>query len=425
MEFIKKIASHELVSGSFYLFLGSIIANFLAFILNWFLARNLSYADYAIFASLLSLITLAAIPANSINTIIVKFATDYFVTNQTGKLKHLYTYFLKSILLICLFIVGLGVVLANPLASYLNLNNSLYILISAIAIATFYLNTLNMGFLQGLLKFNFISFLNISGGIFKLLFGIVLVVLGYRAFGGLWAVFFMTFGMFLVAFMPLRKILSAHESDKKIPNQTKTLLKYAIPAFIAVLFMTSFTSTDVILVKHFFEPHVAGFYAGMSLIGKVIFYFTFPIPLAMFPLLVKRKAMGKKFMNLFYLAVGLVMLPSVLITIFYFLFPNLVINIFLGGRDYLYLSKFLGIFGLYLTIFSLVNVCVNFFLSLNYTRVYIPVVTAAVMQIILIYIYHNTFLEVIWVSMLTSVSLLVVLIALIYIKYIRAQTPIK
>ena len=166
MEFIKKIATHELVSGSFYLFLGSIIANFLAFILNWFLARNLSYADYAIFASLLSLITLAAIPANSINTIIVKFATDYFVTNQMGKLKHLYAYFFKSILFICVLIVGLGVVLANPLARYLNLNNSLYILISAIAIATFYLNTLNMGFLQGLLKFKFISFFNISGGIF-------------------------------------------------------------------------------------------------------------------------------------------------------------------------------------------------------------------------------------------------------------------
>ncbi len=425
MEFIKKIATHELVSGSFYLFLGSIIANFLAFILNWFLARNLSYADYAIFASLLSLITLAAIPANSINTIIVKFATDYFVTNQMGKLKHLYAYFFKSILFICVLIVGLGVVLANPLARYLNLNNSLYILISAIAIATFYLNTLNMGFLQGLLKFNFISFLNISGGIFKLLFGIVLVVLGYRAFGGLWAVFFMTFGMFLVAFMPLRKILSAHDSGEKIPNQTKKLLKYAVPAFIAVLFMTSFTSTDVILVKHFFEPHVAGFYAGMSLIGKVIFYFTFPIPLAMFPLLVKRKAMGKRFMNLFYLSLVLVIVPSILITIFYFLFPNLVINIFLGGRDYLYLSKYLGIFGLYLTIFSLVNVCVNFFLSLNYTKVYVPVVVAAVMQIVLIYIYHNNFLEVIWVSLISSSILLAVLFILIYLNYIKAQTPIK
>ncbi len=417
MEFIKKVAAHELVSGSFQLFLGSIIANFLAFILNWFLARNLSYADYAIFASLLSLITLAAVPASSINTIIIKFATDYFITNQTGKLKHLYTYFFKLILLICIFIVGLGAVLANPLASYLNLNNSLYILISAIAIATFYLNTLNMAFLQGLLRFNFMSFLNISGGFFKLLFGIALVVLGYRAFGGLWAVFFMTFGMFLVAFVPLRKILLVHESDKKIPNQTKTLLKYAVPTFITVLFMTSFTSTDVILVKHFFEPQVAGFYAGMSLIGKVIFYFTFPIPMVMFPLLVKRHTLGLEYKKLFYLALLLVFLPGMLITGFYYLFPQITINLFLGGREYLMLSKYLGIFGFYLTIFSLVNVCVNFFLSFNETKISYFVIIAAIFQITLISIFHADFYQVIYSSLATALVLLITLLTYYFKKF--------
>ena len=89
---------HELISGSFYIFLGSMFSNVLAFFLNLFLARNLSYADYAVFASLLSVITLASIPAGSINTIIVKFATDYFVKKQSEKLKRLYVVFFKFIL---------------------------------------------------------------------------------------------------------------------------------------------------------------------------------------------------------------------------------------------------------------------------------------------------------------------------------------
>jgi O-antigen/teichoic acid export membrane protein len=419
MEFIKKIIFHELVSGSFYLFTGSLLANLFAFGLNWFLARNLSYGDYAIFASLLSLITLAAIPANSLNTIIVKFSTDYFVNNQMGGLKHLYSYFLKFILVICAFIIGASLLLSIPLNYYLKLNNPLYISVSGLAIAAFYLNTLNTGFLQGLLKFKLISFLNVFGGLVKLLFGAALVMLGYKAFGGLWSVFFMTFGMFLLAFMPLRKIIASHEDLGKIKIKNKNVIKYALPAFVTVLFLTSFTSTDVILVKHFFEPHAAGFYAGMSLIGKVIFYFTFPIPLVMFPLLVKRSSIGKKYMNLFYLALLLVIVPSILITIFYFMYPDLVINIFLGGRDYLYLSKFLGIFGLYLTLFSVVNVCVNFFLSLNYTKVYIPVAIAAILQIIFIYFFHANFYQIIGVSMGITSCLLVVLGFLIYINYIR------
>ena len=96
---------HELVSGSLYIFSGSIFGNFLAFVLNLFLARNLSYADYAIFASLLSVITLAAIPSGSVNTIIVKFATDFFVKKQNDKLKTLYLLFFKFILGLSLFII--------------------------------------------------------------------------------------------------------------------------------------------------------------------------------------------------------------------------------------------------------------------------------------------------------------------------------
>ena len=93
MNLFKVFLRHELISGSFYIFVGSMIANVLAFLLNLFLARSLSYADYAIFASLLSVITLSSIPAGSINNIIVKFATGFFVNGENDKLKTLYLTF--------------------------------------------------------------------------------------------------------------------------------------------------------------------------------------------------------------------------------------------------------------------------------------------------------------------------------------------
>ena len=73
----KKFLGHELVSGTAFVFVGSITGNVLAFLFNLFLARSLTYADYGIFATLSSFITLASLPANSINTIIVKFATRF------------------------------------------------------------------------------------------------------------------------------------------------------------------------------------------------------------------------------------------------------------------------------------------------------------------------------------------------------------
>lgn len=416
MNVVNKLLRHELISGSFFIFAGSMVSNILAFFLNLYLARSLSYADYAIFASLLSVITLASIPAGSINTIIVKFATDYFVNKQNEKLKALYVMFFKFILGFSIGIALLFAVLSIPISQYLHIDNLWYVIVSGFIISVFFLSILNTAFLQSLLKFKFIAFVNAFGGALKLFFGIILVILGYKAFSGLWAIFFMTFGMYILAFLPLIKLLKT-KSSKNLTLQTSGIASYAVPAFITVLFLTSFTSTDVILVKHFFDPHLAGYYAGLSLMGKVIFYFTAPIPMVMFPLLVKRHAKGVGFNNLFYLALFLVILPSLFITSFYFINPKFVINLFLGGRDYLYVAPYLGIFALYLTVFSMVNVCVNFFLSLNKTNISFLVVFAAIAQIILIYLFHSSFYQVIGVSLAVSSLLLAFLLYVFFRNY--------
>ena len=142
------------------------------------------------------------------------------------------------------------------------------------------------------------------------------------------------------------------------------------------------------------------------MIGKVIFYFTGPIPIAMFPLIVKKHANGEKFHGLFYLSLIIVLIPSVLITIFYFIFPEFTIKLFLEKDGYVGLSPYLGLFGIFLTIFSLNNVFVNFFLSIKKTNTCLIVLFFALSQIILIYLFHNNFYQIIAVSIITSLLLL-------------------
>lgn len=410
MDLINRIIKHELVAGSFYIFLGTMVTNVLAFLLNLFLARSLTYADYAIFASLLSVITLASIPAGSLNTIIVKFATDYHTKNEIDKFRLLYSKFFRFIFGISFLMFLLFIIFSVPLSNFLRLDNIWYVILVGFVLLFFYLNVLNTAFLQSLMKFGFLSLLGPISGLVKLLVGVGLVYLGFRAFSGLWSLFFMTLVSFAVGFYPLRKIISLKIDNKNISLKSNEIFSYAVPAFITVLFLATFTSMDVILVKHFFSPLDAGFYAGLSLVGRVIFYFTAPIPMVMFPLLIKRHTTGKSYNNLFYLALILVLLPSLSLTAFYFVFPQFVIKLFLGGRDYLVVARYLGLFGLYLTIFSLVNVCVNFFLSLNKTKITPIVVGASILQIILIFAYHNNFYEVIGVSLLVCSALLIYLL---------------
>jgi len=308
-------------------------------------------------------------------------------------------------------------VFAIPFKNYLNIDNIWYIVACGFVISVFYLNSLNSAFLQSLLKFKFMALINIIGSILKLSVGVTLVILGYKAFGGLGALFSMMFGMYIIAYLPLAKILKEKSSHGQISLNIRQIFSYAVPTFITILFLTSFISMDVVLVKHFFSPRIAGFYAGLSLMGKVIYFLTFPIPTVMFPLLVKRHVKGEGFNNLFYLALALVILPAAAISIFYFVFPNFAINVFLGGRDYLYVAEYLGIFGLYITVFSLVNVCVSFFLSLNKTNIVILVALAAILQIILIYIFHSNFYQIIGISFSILVILLIVLLYLFFKNY--------
>ena len=402
----KKFLGHELVSGTAFVFAGSITGNVLAFLFNLFLARSLSYADYAIFASLLSVITLASIPAGSISTVIVKFATRFFSRNEIDKAKAFYGESAQLIFVIGVIIFIAFAVVSVPLKNFLHIESVWYILLVGINVAFVYFIALNSGFLQSLLKFPYISFLNVAGNLAKLLFGIFFVVLGFKAFAGLLGIFAMSFFGLMLGFFPIRFLFQKKTSRKEsIPK--KEILTYAIPASIAVLALTSLTSVDVILVKHFFSAHEAGFYAGLSLIGKVIFYFTAPIPLVMFPLIVKRHSIGKNYVNLLFLALFLVFVPSFAVTIFYFLFPSLVVNIFLGGRDYQEIAQYLGMFGIFITLFSMLNVCVNFFLSIGNIKATSIVIFGAILQIILLTLFHANFAQVIQISVAVCLMVLV------------------
>jgi len=409
-----RFLKHELISNSIYVFVGSLVGNVLAFLLNLFLARSLSYVDYGIFASLLSLIILASIPASPINTILVRFSTDYYSKGQIDKLKNFYEKSSKFIFSFSFLILLVFIIFSSLIKEFLHLDNLWYVVAVGFCVAISYIQILNTGFLQGLMKFRFISFVSIFSSFIKLIVGVALVLLGFRAFSGLGAVFFMSLITCLVAFIPLRFILSRKiESKAKIP--TKEVLAYAFPVFITILFMSSFTSMDVILVKHFFSPTQAGYYSGISLIGRVILYFTATIPAVMFPLVIKRNATGKSFNGLFLLAVSLVFIPSLLITIFYYLFPQFVITLFLGGRNYLTMAPYLGLFGLFITLFSVVNIFVNFFLSINKTKIAFLVVSAALLQIVLLWIYHANFYQVISVS----ISVTAVLLTALFFVFLR------
>jgi O-antigen/teichoic acid export membrane protein len=179
--------------------------------------------------------------------------------------------------------------------------------------------------------------------------------------------------------------------------------------------LISFISTDIILVKHFFDPTQAGLYAGLSLIGRIIFFVSAPIGTVMFPIIVQKHTKGDSFSNTFKMALGLVLIPSLLLSLFYLFYPTFSILFFLKRPEYLSISPLLGLFGFYITFYNVLYLFANFYLSIKKTFIYIPILTGALLQILLITIYHQSFIQIIMISFV--LVLLLVIGFLVYYPY--------
>ena len=410
---IRTTLKHELISGSFYVFLGGLVASFIAFGFNLLMVRTLSYSDYGAYASLISLITLAAIPSQSLTSTIVRFATNFFTNDEIGKASLFYKKISFFWILVGAFMLVGVWGFSNVISSFLHIQNTLFILIAALSIALSYTSIVNISFLQSLLKFKYMAFSYISGSVIKIILGGLIIYFSFGVGGALWAVFLMIFVIYILGFFPLRFLFNVKE--KEVDINWREIFIYAFPTAVTVLSFTSLITTDVILVKHFFTPYEAGLYGGISLIGKVIFFFTAPIASVMFPLMVKRQTKGEDHRGIFNLALILVTVPSVLITLSYFIFPEFIVRIFLGGREYIKIVPFLGIFGIYITIYSILNVVVNMFLSLKKTKIAAVALIVSFLQIILISKFNDNFYQTIYISIFCSTLLLGSLL-LYYIK---------
>ncbi len=407
-----RVARHELVSGSTYLFMGTMLANIFAFIFNLFLVRHLSFVNYAEINSLLSLIILTSIPSQAFLPTIVQFATKYLAKNERVHASELFWQASLKIGAIALSLF-VGFIVFSPLiGSFLHVHSFGEIILAGAVVAIIYLSVTNTAFLQSMLKFRFLGFTLSLGGVLKLFVGVGAITFGFGLYGILWGFFLTFFIPFLLSFFPLQFLIIKRV---KTAIHSKEIFAYGLPAAIAIFSLTSFTSTDIILAKHFFTSSDAALYSGLSLLGKIIFYFSAPIASVMFPLVIKRIHNKTDARGLLYASFLMVLLPSLVLTIFYFSFPNLIISLVLG-QHYVIASPLLGWFGLYIGIFSLLNITVNFLLSIGETNISWVVLGGAILQIIGISLFHGSISVVIGLSLVLSLVLFVLLL-LYYLKF--------
>lgn len=414
---IQKVIKHPLVSNSFIVIIGGLAASVCNFIFNLYMSRNLTVTDYGTLASLFSIISLIIVLPNAAAPAIVNFAAAYFAKKQNDLLKNFIIklnkyYFISGILVLLFFIL-----FPNYIGGFFHIHNNFLIIVSGITIFFVFIGTVNAAILQAKLAFIYLSVIQFIGAGLKVLLGIMLVILGFGVMGSLSAFLIALIVPFVLSFFPLFYLFKRNIGLAKV--DMKQVLLYGFPSGIAAFAITTFVSTDILLVKHFFNADQAGIYAGLSLVGRVIFFLTSPIGTVMFPLLSQKHAKKEDYNNTFLLSLIIVLIPSLAITLFYFIFPEFSINVFIKKKEYLQVASLLGLFGIFITLYSLLNVFTNFYLSIRKTKIWIPILVASVAQLIGIWLYHQSFIQIIVISLVATTMLLAYFI--VYYFQIRKQ----
>ena len=394
--------------------LGSNANNFINYIYHFLMGRILGPSEYGILASLISLIGLVSVIPLSLNLVIVKFISS---ARDKTEVSHLFFYLQRKIVALSIFVFLLMFFLAPKIAGFLNIKESLLVVLVGLTFLFSLPSLIYRATLQGLLLFKDMIFSIMVENFLKLIIGVGLVYLGFSVGGAILAIVIATFFGWLVARSLTQKAIIATFEVKKTdfaPKYKTEVLIYAIPVLLQSVSMTSLLSTDLILVKHFFPPSEAGLYAALSSLGKIIFYGVGPISAVMFPMISQRSAKGHQYTNIFVYSLALTALLSAVALMVYWLVPDLAIKL-LYGSLYLKAAGLLVWFGLFIALYTVCNLMVSYFLSLGLTRVIILPVIAAIAQILGIWIYHDQLFTVIKISIAVAAILLMSLIG--YLKF--------
>ena len=400
-----------LLKGSFIILIGSTLANLGAYLYHLVMGRFLGPADYSILESLISVLYYLGIPTAVFGVVVIKYISgekDFFKVGQfITKIfkKVIFWGFLGFTLFLLSFPFLKNLLRINSFLLFFGIGLSAYISIFV---------TLFSSSLQGAMKFKDLSIFNTFSSWLKLFLSILLLYLGFKVYGAIAGLVLSSLLAGIFGFFLIKKYVKLFASDQiSIKGSFSNIKPYFMAVFFTNLSLISFFTVDIILARYFLPPVMAGYYASLSVLGKVIFFASSPISAVMFPMVSSKYTAGEDYRKLFWLSFLIILTISLIITFIYFSFPELMISL-LFGKEYLAAASNLGLFAIFLTLYSLCSIFLSFYLSISQIKAIYLSSFFALLQVVLIYFNHGSIAEIVKVNILT-LSLLLAGLVLFYI----------
>lgn len=319
-----------------------VFVNFLNYLFNIYLARNLQSNDFGLYNAALGIIYLVQIPAIAIQTAITKrvaqkrdFNLEKFKVRSTIQLG-----------LIAITLSALFLIFGEQIAKFANIPDK-YILPLSLALFGAIISPIPKGFLLGLEKIVTLNIILILETVLKF-------VMGYYAISNSLDITLQILSnvvpamLTLVFVLPFVRTGSMKLSTEKINIQYKAVLLL----FITFLLLNAPFTLDLILVN----PEVRASYGALSLVGKIVYFASITIAGVMISKLANEQDHFRKKTLLISLTISA--LTGLAISAIYFFFTKEIVSIVFKGM-YSEIVPYITMYGIAMTAYAVSYMVIN------------------------------------------------------------------
>jgi O-antigen/teichoic acid export membrane protein len=318
----QKESHARVLSGSIVMLLSTSLVSALNFGFNVSMARMLGPARFGHVTAAVTILMLASAITLAFQLVCAKFVAR---NEMLGEKVSVYRSLLGKAWVTSLG-VGAGLfILQKPMAAYLHIPDSWILAVLAIGISAYVPLGVRRGGLQGMCSFGRLSTNFIVEAIVKLVIAVLLVALGYGVMGAVGALS----GSILAAYF-FPKMPAEFGTRPQTALQPASF-REGMQATVFFVGQVIINNIDILLVKHFFAPELAGLYAAVALVGRVLYFAAWSVVSAMFPISAAAKRREED-PNVILVPLLFVLAISIIFIMAASFFPDLIINTIFGGR---------------------------------------------------------------------------------------------
>ena len=411
---IKTITQNALFKNSAIFFAGSMLANILNYAFHLVVGRMVSIEVYGEIESLVSLINIISIPALTITMIATRYCAEYKANRDKSGTYQIIRYLNRKVFTYGVPVFLLAICLTPLASNFLKIENKLALLIVWLMMFGSFFAAINTGALNGWQKFKNTSIIGILGVAVKLIFGIVFIKIGLELSGVMGSFALGMIASYIASWLFLKFIFGRkkHNNEESKAIDLGAIKKYAISLFLGNLAINILGNVDMVIAKSNLDSFDAGWYGGLTIASKTIFFATGVIATVLFSMSAEDKYKNKKSNNLRN-ALILVGLGSAVGTIIFFIAPGFILSILFGDK-YIGAASYLGWFALMVSIFSVNNLIFQYLLSLQKTRFIYSLLAVAIIGGGAILLFGKSIADIL--MLMIGAQIISVIIGIVYLR---------